>query len=141
MPVNMFYCNNVMLIDDAAIDNYINERMIRHFKFCDHISPFTSVEIVLKNLKELDQKKDILSSSIPDFIFLDLDMPVMNGFEFLKEFERLKHLSKCKIIILTASINPADVNKAKQFKNVVSYLLKPLNGEELRSLMIAENKN
>ena len=70
---------------------------------------------------------------LPQLIFLDIDMPLMDGFQFLDEFGNLsdKTQEKCSIIMLTSSISPADVNRSKKYDYVRKYINKPLTLENL----------
>ena len=73
----------------------------------------------------------------PDFITMDINMPVMNGFEFLEEYKDLPETvqQKAKVIMLSSSINPRDVEKAKGFSQVMDYMNKPLSQASLKDLM------
>ncbi len=128
----------VMLIDDNEIDNLINQKMIEAADISEHIYTHTGARSAiefLKNLEKIDKEtKDVL----PDVIFLDIDMPLMDGFQFLDEFNKLGDdtRNKCKIVMLTSSINPQDVNKSKKYTYVKKYINKPLTQENLTNLSL-----
>ena|ERR1700761_9579515 len=75
-------------------------------------------------------------------LFLDINMPVMNGWEFLERFEELDTAIKnrVKIYILSSSVDKRDIERAKQNKNVVHYLIKPLTKETIRLITYSENR-
>jgi len=75
-------------------------------------------------------------------VFLDINMPVMNGWEFLERFETLDNTVKnrIKIYILSSSVDKRDMEKAKANKNVVHYLVKPLTKETIRLINYSQNK-
>jgi len=77
------------------------------------------------------------NNTLPDIIFLDINMPVMNGWDFLDEFEKLDESIKNKIIIiiLTTSIHPADKDKSLEYKSVSEFQLKYLSKEALESIL------
>jgi len=128
----------VMLIDDNEIDNLINQKMIEAADISEHIYTHTGARSAiefLKNLEKIDKEtKDVL----PDVIFLDIDMPLMDGFQFLDEFNKLADdtRNKCKIVMLTSSINPQDVNKSKKYTYVKKYINKPLTQQNLTNLSL-----
>ncbi len=131
--------HSVMLIDDNEIDNLINQKMVEAAHLSDYIYTHTGAKSAIEFLKNIEQlEKDIVESVLPDVIFLDIDMPLMDGFQFLEEFNKLKDttISKCKIIMLTSSINPQDVSKSKKYESVKKYLNKPLSQESLMDLSI-----
>ena len=130
---NNYYA--VMLIDDNEIDNLINQKMIEAACITQHIYTHTGARSAIEFLKNIEKLEDVANQILPDVIFLDIDMPLMDGFQFLDEFEKLKETSKnkCKIVMLTSSINPQDVNKSKEYAYVKKYINKPLSQENLEN--------
>jgi len=127
----------VMLIDDNEIDNLINQKMIEAAAITKHIYTHTGAKSAIEFLKNIE-KLEVADKVLPDVIFLDIDMPLMDGFQFLDEFEKFGNLvkKKCKIVMLTSSINPQDFNKAKKYLNVKLYLNKPLSHESILELNV-----
>jgi CheY-like chemotaxis protein len=127
----------VMLIDDNEIDNLINQKMIEAAAVTENIYTHTGAKSAIEFLRNME-KLDIAEQVLPDIIFLDIDMPLMDGFQFLDEFEKLgKSIrKKCKIVMLTSSINPQDFNRSKQHENVKIYLNKPLSHETILKLEV-----
>ena len=125
----------VMLIDDNEIDNLINQKMIEAASITDNIYTHTGAKSAIEFLKNME-KLDVAEQVLPDVIFLDIDMPLMDGFQFLDEFEKLTTVAKkkCKIVMLTSSINPQDFNRSKKYENVKLYLNKPLSHESITKL-------
>ncbi len=127
----------VMLIDDNEIDNLINQKMIEAANITQHIYTHTGARSAIEFLKNIEKLNEEANEILPDIIFLDIDMPLMDGFQFLDEFEKLKDTTKekCKIVMLTSSINPQDMSKSKEY-NVLKYFNKPLSQETLEKLDI-----
>ncbi|PSR55724.1 response regulator [Adhaeribacter arboris] len=123
--------NKVLIVDDDLVARFLVERILTKKKVSKQIVTASNGEEALAVLNNINSQE-----TYPDLIFLDIKMPVMDGFEFL---EALQHseLSKLpiKIVLLTSSFNQQDVERAKNY-SVAVYLIKPLIGENLSTIMI-----
>jgi CheY-like chemotaxis protein len=131
--------NAVMLIDDNEIDNLINQKIIESSSICNHIFTHTGGKSAIEFLKNAEKIAASGNKSLmPEVIFLDIDMPLMDGFQFLDEFENLSEniRTHCKIVMLTSSINSKDVKKSKRYTNVREYINKPLTKDSLKALTV-----
>ena len=128
----------VMLIDDNEIDNLINQKMIEAASIAEHIYTHTGARSAIEFLRNLEKLDKETKNVMPEVIFLDIDMPLMDGFQFLDEFDKLAETTKnkCKVVMLTSSINPHDVNKSKRYSYVKKYINKPLSQDNLANLNI-----
>jgi CheY-like chemotaxis protein len=122
----------VMLIDDNPMDNLINQKMVEKDNFAKHVLVHEKAQSALEFLASADE------TSLPDLIFLDINMPEMDGFQFLDAFARLpEHIGKkSKIIMLSTSDSFKDLNRANQNKFVCKFLNKPLTDEILTAINI-----
>lgn len=125
----------VFLIDDNEIDLFIQKRYIELSSFAEQVITFTSPIKALEALNNDYSKSDLLSSGL---IFLDLNMPILNGFEFLKRLNELSadFSQRYKVVILSSSSSDADKNRAQEFPNVISFTSKPLNVDELENITL-----
>ena len=129
---------SVMLIDDNEIDNLINQKMIEATNLSEHIYVHSGAKSAIEFLKNVEKLTDLSDQILPDVIFLDIDMPLMDGFQFLDLFDKLNDNTKqhCKIVMLTSSINPQDIDKSKTYSFVKKYINKPLTQQSLLKLDI-----
>ena len=127
----------VMLVDDNDTDNFISKRIIEITDF--------SGDVIVKNsgksaLDYLEENKDN-PESLPDIIFLDINMPIVDGFVFLYEYEKFNSTikDKCRVIILSSSDNKRDIDKIVNNDYVIKFVTKPLTEktlEEIREMEI-----
>ena len=139
MKVKAPVCKNktIMLIDDNDIDNFINEKLIKSYYFAENVYVHTSTKSALEFLHNIEVTLgEIPEDLIPSYIFLDINMPILDGFHFLDEFEKVAPnlKKKIKVSMLTTSLNPLDIEKSKMYPNVIKFIHKPLTEAELISL-------
>ncbi|MEP7106972.1 MAG: response regulator [Ferruginibacter sp.] len=123
----------VMLVDDDIDDNFFHERAIRENNGEIVVIKKNTAMAALAYLKSMKDNKDIL----PDLVFLDINMPRMNGWEFLEAYNLLEIELQIRtiIIILTTSGNPDDMARAKTRSSVSDYITKPLTKEVMKDII------
>lgn len=128
-----YACKDVLVVDDSDIDLYLARVVIQKCNFSESIELKNSAADALRYLKDQCAQSD----KLPQFIFLDIRMPAMDGFEFLSHFENLSQEVKdnCRIVMLTSSEDPEDIDKSMQNMYVVKYIRKPLNPQKLSDLI------
>jgi len=122
----------VMLIDDNDTDNFISRRIIEITNFSKQVEIKSSGKNALEYLEEHKEN----TAKLPDYVFLDINMPIVDGFVFLYEFEKFNTnlKDKCKIIILSSSDNKRDIDKIVNNENVIKFITKPLTEDALEEL-------
>ena len=121
------------IIDDDPIFIYGIKRIMNEIDFCDEIIVYANGESALNELGSLAQE----GKKLPDVILLDLNMPVMDGWVFLDDFVKIPnhnqdHLS---LYILSSSINPGDIEKAKNYPIVDNFISKPVTISDLKHIL------
>lgn len=115
----------VLLVDDDPINNLINSRLLGKSGYSNDVLEFLEGEKALKHL-------ELLSKSEKALIFLDINMPVLNGWEFLDRYEASFPDRNDRIIILSSSIDYQDKNRSKTYKKVCGFLEKPLSMSKIQ---------
>jgi len=124
----------VMLVDDNETDNFISKRIIEITKFAKRVVVKSSGRSALDYLIE----HQVNPEDLPNIIFLDINMPIVDGFVFLYEFDTFNEMvkNKCKIIILSSSDNKRDIDKIVNNNHVIKFITKPLTEVALDEIKI-----
>ena len=123
-----------MLVDDNDTDNFISKRIIEITKFANRVEVKNSGKSALDYLRENQDD----ANELPNLIFLDINMPIVDGFVFLYEFEKFNDLikDKCKVIILSSSDNKRDIDKIVNNNHVIKFITKPLTETALEEVKV-----
>ncbi|MFZ6052644.1 response regulator [Halocola ammonii] len=122
------------IIDDDPIYVFGAKRVMELADFCKSYLIFHNGEDALNQLSALIEKGD--QEALPDLILLDLNMPIMDGWQFLEEFSRIPCCKKITIFIVSSSVNPSDIEKAKEYSQVSDYLIKPVTMQRLKEVLM-----
>jgi CheY-like chemotaxis protein len=123
----------VCLIDDDHIFVYGAKRLMREINFAEELSVFQNGQDAMDYFESNSQHTEHL----PSIIFLDLNMPVMNGWEFLDAFLNIPGISsrEISIYIMSSSVDPRDLERIQAHPYIKNYILKPLTSEDLEGLL------
>lgn len=125
--INKF--TKALLIDDDNINNYLSKEVISGTNLVDEVIVFTNGHQGLQYFKDSS-----LSTQDKILILLDLNMPVMDGLEFLNQFGLIKHPYKFLIVILTSLDNQSDKERIKKY-NIEHFIAKPITEEKLLRIL------
>ena len=130
--------NKILCVDDDPITLMLCKKVIEKAEFSKEINTANNGEGALMyfdNLKiELTNNPSII---LPEFVFLDLNMPIMGGWEFLDIFLKEKYYSffpNIKVVVLSSTIDPKDIEKSKLYPMVIDFISKPITKDMLNSL-------
>jgi CheY-like chemotaxis protein len=121
--------SKVMVIDDSKMDNMLIRIILNNINYSDEIIIYQNPAEAIKFLEKTASAGD----SYPEVIFLDINMPIMNGFQLLDHIQASNHsgFKNCKVFMLSSSDEAEDIRKAGLYPNIVKYLKKPLDKEEI----------
>ena len=127
---------NIMLVDDDKIFNFLSEKTITSLGLANEI------HFALNGRQALELLEEYKRGNVqrPDIIFLDLNMPVMDGWEFLSEFIKIKNNfnKKITLYVVSSSIDPRDLERAKSFNMGTDYLIKPIELKKFEKIFDRE---
>ena len=130
--MNASHNKNIVLIDDDPISIFISTSMLQNPEF-----NIISYENAVDALDHLRQWSAWNAGPFPEIIFLDINMPMMDGWEFLNEYSRVldNATNRPVIVMLTSSINPQDIKQARKFGQVSDFKSKPLTLETIQAIL------
>ena len=129
--------NIILLIDDDEATNFYNQAIIEELDLGAEIKVTYGAQEALDFLTSDSKREEGKPYPQPGIIFLDINMPGMNGWDFLVEYDKLKKSQQANFVIamLTTSLNPDDETKAKDIEDIKEFLFKPLNGEQIMKII------
>ncbi|WP_020601888.1 response regulator [Spirosoma spitsbergense] len=122
--------NCILLVDDDPDDNYYHQIVINKMNIVNQI------DIAVNGIEAMAYLKNE-NQTPPEIIFLDINMPKMNGWEFLEEYKNLDIDKRAKVLImiLTTSANPDYIKKAKEIQDVTGFVTKPISQELITEIL------
>ena len=121
----------IMLVDDEPINNFISTKIIERFNPKCEVVAFTSVKEALNHLRTGD---------FPDLILLDINMPELNGWDFLNHYSKFPESDqeRCPVAMLTSSVNKQDIDRSRTYRAVTNFISKPLTVEALEQVLCTQ---
>jgi len=128
----MLKIDHVLFVDDDEITNYLNVRLVQKLKIANEIKVATNGLEAL----ELIKKKRKAGENCPNLIFLDLNMPLMDGFQFLETFSQMDECAvPPRIVVVTTSTNNKDLDRLQHYSFISGYINKPMTTEKLQRVL------
>ncbi len=128
--------NTICIIDDDPITVFGMRKMLQSLLICNTINTFGNGKLAIDNIKTIIAE----GAALPEVIFLDINMPIMDGWQFLQEFIELPIQDKVRINIITSSIDSTDQKKWQHYKDkthhTVTYNNKPIRKNEIAQMSI-----
>ncbi len=123
--------DTVYIIDDDEVIVYLTNKLIASADFCENVENFFDAQSALDKLNEIHST----GGKLPDAILIDINMPVMNGWQFIETFQKTTDFRKIPCFIFTTSIDTADKNKALKYKIIRDFITKPLTHQKLDKIL------
>jgi len=136
----MPYYQSVLLLDDDPLVNFVNNQWVKKHRLATNIllyeDPLEALKFMQANCLQTRS-----SQTLPDLLLLDIDMPGLNGFEFLDRLMEVPELVQkdARVFLLTSSTHPVDHEKAARYP-LAGYLIKPLEEKQMQKIILAAQK-
>lgn len=120
------------IVEDDPVHLFITKKYMEIPNLINEVLVYENGKDAFDGLKT----KFYNSEKLPQIIFLDLNMPVWNGWQFLKEFTKLSTEEKITIYILSSSNSEEDIERAKQYENIKNYYIKPIELSQMKEILM-----
>lgn len=128
---------NVCIVDDDDVYQYTMALTLESLKGINQIQAFYDGAAALDFMLEHLEKE----ADLPDVIFLDINMPIMDGFEFMEEYIKIKPKvgKKITIYMVSSSVDPKDIDRSKKISEISDYIVKPIKDTQLQTIISSLN--
>jgi CheY-like chemotaxis protein len=127
---------NIFLVDDDHIYQFTAKKTLESMGLTEQVSMFPDGEKAIDFIREhLSQPQDL-----PDIIFLDINMPIMDGWQFIDEFQKLKIPKKIAVYMVSSSVDENDMKRSKEFGVIDDYIIKPVGRSRFQELLSTVEK-
>ena len=125
---------NIFLVDDDHIYQFTAKKTLESMGLSGQVSTFSNGEAAIEFIRAHISEP----AALPDIIFLDINMPVMDGWQFIEEFQKLNPAKKISLYMVSSSVDESDMQRSKEYEVIDDYIIKPVGRsrfEQLLSLM------
>jgi two-component system chemotaxis response regulator CheY len=125
---------NIFLVDDDHIYQFTAKKTLESMGLAGQVSIFPDGEKALEFIKEHLSTPEVL----PDIIFLDINMPIMDGWQFVDEFQKLDLPKKIALYMVSSSVDENDMRRSKEYGVIDDYIIKPVGKNRFEQLLASK---
>jgi CheY-like chemotaxis protein len=122
---------NIFLVDDDHIYQFTAKKTLETMGLAEQVSVFMNGASAIQYIKDNLANHDAL----PDVIFLDINMPVMDGWQFVQEFEQLEVAKPISVYMVSSSVDESDMKRSREFSVITDYIIKPVGRTRFQQLL------